>query len=502
MKKSGPPNNLAPSEYEAIEQAMMETARGRWFLSQFAENCRGKDTKLILEAISKLEDSVAQPKTSIESEKVKNDLLEMSQAIEKTRKEIASLKLPEDENDHLINATEELDAIVVATEKATHQILQSAEDIQETVWNINEDGKLDAPCARIDNDLTDIYTACSFQDITGQRTQKVVQIIRFLESRINAMISIWGIDKEVQDNLEGQDNSKTPELPDNRKDAHLLNGPQLAGKGLGQDNIDSMMAEAPEGVAQDDASALGEVVSDNTDSVAEASHEVEEAETLETSNAEMIAQTSELADTIEEEVSALQTVSQQSEDLATDVAVESAEAALANLQDDDTQVEAQKEVEETESSQDVNIEPVAEAISDISEPEEAAHQSSSDDVIPDTEPVAQQPEEQLADVAAEEISQEALADQSVQETESQEETPEADFQADNDADEVTEISEDTESLTNQISDKLNRLASLVNEAKTADGENMDVKEENDVSDLSTEQQLNNLSTSEKSALFE
>ena len=63
-----------------------------------------------------------------------------------------------------------------------------------------------------------------------------------------------------------------------------------------------MMAEAPEGVAQDDVSALGEVVSDNTDSVAEASHEVEEAETLETSNAEMIAQTSELADTIEEEV--------------------------------------------------------------------------------------------------------------------------------------------------------------------------------------------------------
>ena len=28
-----------------------------------------------------------------------------------------------------------------------------------------------------------IYTACSFQDLTGQRTGKVVQVLRYLESR-------------------------------------------------------------------------------------------------------------------------------------------------------------------------------------------------------------------------------------------------------------------------------------------------------------------------------
>ena len=38
------------------------------------------------------------------------------------------------------------------------------------------------------------YTACSFQDITGQRTEKVVNVLRFIEQRINAMIEIWGVE--------------------------------------------------------------------------------------------------------------------------------------------------------------------------------------------------------------------------------------------------------------------------------------------------------------------
>ncbi len=241
MTKSGPPKPLAPSEYEAIEQAMMETARGRWFLAQFAEKSRGKDTKIVLDAISKLESAINQPRSLPEAERIKKDLVEMSVAIERTRNEIASLKLPDSDNDSLLGATEELDAIVIATEKATHQILQAAEDIQETAWNINEDGTHDAPCARIDNDVTDIYTACSFQDITGQRTQKVVQILRFLESRIKAMVSIWGLDEIEQSQT--QQNPGTFTLNDDREDGHLLNGPQLEGKGLNQDNIDGLINE-------------------------------------------------------------------------------------------------------------------------------------------------------------------------------------------------------------------------------------------------------------------
>ena len=72
-------------------------------------------------------------------------------------------------------ATEELDNVVEATEQATSEILQAAEEIQEVAWTLREKGAEAELCDTLDQRATDIYTACSFQDITGQRTAKVVQ---------------------------------------------------------------------------------------------------------------------------------------------------------------------------------------------------------------------------------------------------------------------------------------------------------------------------------------
>jgi len=40
----------------------------------------------------------------------------------------------------------------------------------------------------------------AFQDLTAQRTNKVVDVLRYLESRINTMIEIWGFAKEAEHN--------------------------------------------------------------------------------------------------------------------------------------------------------------------------------------------------------------------------------------------------------------------------------------------------------------
>lgn len=238
MKKTGPPSPLSAAEYEAIERAMMETTRGRWFLTEFAERNRRQDTNILLSAIAKLETSVKQPQTFENIDRIQSDLVEMSQAIRKARSEISSLTLPEDDNSQLLMATEELDAIVTATEKATHSILQAAEDIQETVWTLREDGLPEAPCARIDQQITDIYTACSFQDITGQRTHKVVNVLRYLEARIEAMISVWGLTSEIDKE------PVTEQVNTRNSDRHLLNGPpSIHEKGLGQGDVDSVLSD-------------------------------------------------------------------------------------------------------------------------------------------------------------------------------------------------------------------------------------------------------------------
>lgn len=47
--------DVRQEDYEAIEQAVLDTARGRWFLAEFARRNRAADTRLVLEAVGRLE---------------------------------------------------------------------------------------------------------------------------------------------------------------------------------------------------------------------------------------------------------------------------------------------------------------------------------------------------------------------------------------------------------------------------------------------------------------
>ena len=240
MKNSNAPSPLRAADYEAIEAALLETVRGRWFLAEFSKRNRSADTNMLLDAISKLEATVLKPQAEAESQTpdaaMRRDLIEMAEAISQTRKEIAAMGTSEQDDSKFTSATEELDAIVEATEKATSDILEAAEDIQELAWLLREKDTDDEACDRLDARATDIYTACSFQDLTGQRTSKVVKTLRFLESRVHSMINIWGLDDIAVE--------ERPQPEDARPDSHLLNGPALRDQGVDQGEVDQMLNAA------------------------------------------------------------------------------------------------------------------------------------------------------------------------------------------------------------------------------------------------------------------
>jgi hypothetical protein len=50
-----PPQGLEESDFETIEDAVLETARGRWFLREFARRARAADTGRLLEALGRIE---------------------------------------------------------------------------------------------------------------------------------------------------------------------------------------------------------------------------------------------------------------------------------------------------------------------------------------------------------------------------------------------------------------------------------------------------------------
>ncbi|WP_245298618.1 hypothetical protein [Methylobacterium platani] len=178
-------------EYDVIEGAMLETARGRWFLGEYAKRNRTADTDMLLQAIGRLENAVIGERTPAGMERLRFDLIEMAKAISRTKSEIAAIHAPDQDQSRLGAASEALDGIVRTTERATSDILQAAEEVQEVAWTLRETGADSRVCDRLDHNATQIYTACSFQDLTAQRTSRIVNTLRYLEQRLTAMIEIW-----------------------------------------------------------------------------------------------------------------------------------------------------------------------------------------------------------------------------------------------------------------------------------------------------------------------
>lgn len=272
-----PTEILAKEDYDAIENAVMETARGRWFLAEYARRHRAADTTMLLDAIKRLEITIQDQTPALAAtdlpalaevdapadeasepvphqkpamERLLLDVAELSAAIQLTRQEIVELGLKQESEGGFEQASDELDEIVSHTEQATGEILNAAEAIQEAIWKLREQGADEAICDQIDSGAIDIYTACSFQDITGQRISKVVSLMGFTEKHVQRMMGIWSGQAETS-----SDRDETAEAPDADRDVvggdvvggddALLNGPALDGAGLDQSDIDSMLAGGP-----------------------------------------------------------------------------------------------------------------------------------------------------------------------------------------------------------------------------------------------------------------
>ena len=227
---------LSESEYLTLEQTLCESAMGQRFLDEYLRRHRTSETSSILSAIERLEKNMNRQRKVPSLDRIRLDIADMHEAIERTKQEISNIKHEQSDSNRFTDASHELDGILIQTERATQEILAAAESIQESAWTMRESGADDNLCDAIDAKATEIFMACSFQDLTGQRTQKVVHVLRFLESRINHMINIWGIeDLEAEDLVVHEDA---------RPDSHLLNGPQKDGLGVNQNDVDSMLGGA------------------------------------------------------------------------------------------------------------------------------------------------------------------------------------------------------------------------------------------------------------------
>jgi chemotaxis regulatin CheY-phosphate phosphatase CheZ len=191
--------------FEQIEAAVMETERGRWFLNEYARRNRHAETESILDAIDKLSRNMNTRPLLIGTDQLYPDILDMARAILRTEKEIRAMRGRDGGTVQFAAASETLDAVIGTTEQATSAILSAAERVQEQAWTMREQGEDPEICDQLDRSATEIYTACSFQDLTAQRIAKAVETLKFLDQRIRTLVDAAGLSDAIAEEIEDID---------------------------------------------------------------------------------------------------------------------------------------------------------------------------------------------------------------------------------------------------------------------------------------------------------
>jgi chemotaxis protein CheZ len=197
------------------------------FLKQKRENVTFHDIIMLAEVAAQSLQGFFQAMDA----KVYRELREIAGYIDSMRNEIGALQVNDLKSNRIPSAGEELGAIVKATEQATNTIMECAEALMGA-----DDSDPAAYKALVDEKMMIIFEACSFQDITGQRVSKVVETLQHIEQRVVRFADVMKA-KDLDGFITDAEKERAA-----RKEKFLLNGPQLAGEGVDQSDVDKMFA--------------------------------------------------------------------------------------------------------------------------------------------------------------------------------------------------------------------------------------------------------------------
>src|SRR6267143_7275288 len=133
-----------PSEedYAAISEAFMETARGRWFLGEYAKRNRNADTRMVLDAVARVEENLAAQRPAAPDNGLAEALVAISRAVDEARAAAAGA----------------IDSL--ALEETLVPVRKGARVIREIAWRWREIGTDGRICDLIESQANAIEAGC------------------------------------------------------------------------------------------------------------------------------------------------------------------------------------------------------------------------------------------------------------------------------------------------------------------------------------------------------
>src|SRR5713101_3777974 len=159
-----------PSEqdYDAIREAFMETARGRWFLGEYAKRNRNADTRMVLDAVARVEENLAAQKQAAPDNGLAEALVAIRRAVDAAR----------------AAASGAIDSL--ALEETLTPVRKGVRVIREIAWRWREIGADGRICDLIDSQVSVIQAGCGQLSSTGPRAA-LSAAFDLIEERIEAV---------------------------------------------------------------------------------------------------------------------------------------------------------------------------------------------------------------------------------------------------------------------------------------------------------------------------
>jgi hypothetical protein len=129
-------------DYEAISEAFMETSRGRWFLGEYAKRNRNADTHMVLDAVARIEQSLAAQKQPEPDSGLADALAAIRGALDEAKARAAAA----------------LDGL--ALDENLAPVRKGARVIREISWRWREIGADGRICDLLDSQVSAIEAAC------------------------------------------------------------------------------------------------------------------------------------------------------------------------------------------------------------------------------------------------------------------------------------------------------------------------------------------------------
>ena len=139
-----------PSEedYAAISEAFMETSRGRWFLTEYAKRNRNADTSMVLDAVARIEQSLAaQKEETLQRDLAAQQLAAAAAAGTDLTEALTAIR-------SAVEAAQASVAEALALEQKLAPIRKGARVIREISWRLREIGNDGRICDLIDSQVS------------------------------------------------------------------------------------------------------------------------------------------------------------------------------------------------------------------------------------------------------------------------------------------------------------------------------------------------------------